>query len=37
MDISGLQFLDWDSGHFRIEILRTGTVDISELSYLGLR
>ena len=33
MDFSGLNFLDWDSGYFRIETFRTGTVDISELSY----
>ena len=28
--------MDWDSGYFRIEFFRTGIVDISELSYLGL-
>ena len=27
---------DWDSGYFRIEVFRTGIVDISELSYSGL-
>ena len=31
MDISGLRYLDWDSGYFRIEIFRTGIVDVSEL------
>ena len=28
--------MDWDSGYFRIEFIRTGIVVISELSYLGL-
>ena len=28
--------MDWDSGYFRIEFIRTGIVDISELSYLEL-
>ena len=28
--------MDWDSGCFRIDLLRTEIVDISELSLLGL-
>ena len=28
--------MDWDSGCFRIDLFRTGIVDISELSLLGL-
>ena len=27
--------MDWDSRYFRIEFIRTGIVNISELNYLG--
>ena len=36
MDNSELSYYDCDNGYFRIELFRTGTLDLSEISFLGL-